>query len=56
MLRSASGTKDDPRDIDDGFAIVEAINIETIELAAITTVYGNAPLPMSIASRMNSSR
>jgi inosine-uridine nucleoside N-ribohydrolase len=34
-----------PRDIDDGFAIVEAINIETIELAAITTVYGNAPHP-----------
>lgn len=32
-----------PRDIDDGFAIVEAINIETIDLRAITTVYGNAP-------------
>src|SRR5262245_21094047 len=32
-----------PRDIDDGFAIVEAINIDTIDLAAITTVYGNAP-------------
>ena len=27
-----------PRDIDDGFAIVEAINIDTIDLAAITTV------------------
>jgi inosine-uridine nucleoside N-ribohydrolase len=32
-----------PRDIDDGFAIVEAINIDMIELEAITTVYGNAP-------------
>jgi pyrimidine-specific ribonucleoside hydrolase len=34
-----------PRDIDDGFAIVEALNIDTIDLAAITTVYGNAPHP-----------
>ena len=33
-----------PRDIDDGFAIVEAINIDTIDLRAVTTVYGNAPL------------
>jgi len=33
-----------PRDIDDGFAIVEALNLPGIELAAITTVYGNAPL------------
>ena len=33
-----------PRDIDDGFAIVEAINIGTIDLRAVTTVYGNAPL------------
>jgi inosine-uridine nucleoside N-ribohydrolase len=34
-----------PRDIDDGFAIVEAINIDAIDLRAITTVYGNAPHP-----------
>ncbi len=31
-----------PRDIDDGFAIVEAINSEDIDLAGITTVFGNA--------------
>ena len=33
-----------PGDIDDGFAIVEALNIADIDLRAITTVYGNAPL------------
>ncbi len=33
-----------PRDIDDGFAIVEAINLDSIELLGVTTVYGNAPL------------
>ncbi len=32
-----------PRDIDDGFAIVEAINVDAIELLGVTTVYGNAP-------------
>jgi inosine-uridine nucleoside N-ribohydrolase len=32
-----------PRDIDDGFAIVEALNLDALELVAITTVYGNAP-------------
>jgi len=32
-----------PRDIDDGFAIVEALNCPAIELLAVTTVYGNAP-------------
>jgi inosine-uridine nucleoside N-ribohydrolase len=32
-----------PRDIDDGFAIVEAINADDIELVGVTTVYGNAP-------------
>jgi len=32
-----------PRDIDDGFAIVEAINVEAIDLLGVTTVYGNAP-------------
>jgi len=32
-----------PRDIDDGFAIVEAINVDAIELIGVTTVYGNAP-------------
>lgn len=31
-----------PRDIDDGFAIVEAINSKDIDLAGITTVFGNA--------------
>jgi non-specific riboncleoside hydrolase len=34
---------DRPRDIDDGFAIVEAMNIDALDLRAITTVYGNAP-------------
>jgi non-specific riboncleoside hydrolase len=33
-----------PRDIDDGFAIVEALNLESLDLLAVTTVYGNAPL------------
>lgn len=33
-----------PRDIDDGFAIVEAINDPDIDLLGVTTVYGNAPL------------
>ena len=32
-----------PRDIDDGFAIVEAINVDNIDLIGVTTVYGNAP-------------
>ena len=32
-----------PRDIDDGFAIVEAINAPDLELLGVTTVYGNAP-------------
>ena len=32
-----------PRDIDDGFAVVEAINVPDIELLGVTTVYGNAP-------------
>ncbi len=33
-----------PRDIDDGFAVIEAINEPTIDLIGITTVYGNAPI------------
>ena len=33
-----------PRDIDDGFAIVEAINSDEIELKVLTTVFGNGPL------------
>jgi inosine-uridine nucleoside N-ribohydrolase len=33
-----------PRDIDDGFAIVEAINSPDIKLLAVTTVFGNGPL------------
>ncbi|MDH3641003.1 MAG: nucleoside hydrolase, partial [Gammaproteobacteria bacterium] len=32
-----------PRDIDDGFAMVEAINAGDLELIGVTTVYGNAP-------------
>lgn len=32
-----------PRDIDDGFAIVEALNVDAINLLGVTTVYGNAP-------------
>jgi pyrimidine-specific ribonucleoside hydrolase len=35
--------EDRPRDIDDGFAIVEAINVPDLELLGVTTVYGNAP-------------
>ncbi|MCZ6618675.1 MAG: nucleoside hydrolase [Gammaproteobacteria bacterium] len=33
-----------PRDIDDGFAIVEAINVDDLELRGVTTVFGNAPI------------
>lgn len=33
-----------PSDIDDGFAIVEAINLEAFNLIGITTVFGNAPV------------
>ncbi len=33
-----------PRDIDDGFAIAEAINSPEIDLKLISTVYGNGPL------------
>lgn len=32
-----------PRDVDDGFAIVEALNAPDLELLGVTTVYGNAP-------------
>lgn len=32
-----------PRDIDDGFAIVEALNVPDLELKGVTTVYGNGP-------------
>lgn len=32
-----------PRDIDDGFAIVEALNVPDIDLRGVTTVFGNAP-------------
>lgn len=32
-----------PRDIDDGFAIVEAINVPDLDLRGVTTVFGNAP-------------
>ena len=32
-----------PRDIDDGFAIVEAINVDDLVLCGVTTVFGNAP-------------
>ncbi len=31
------------RDIDDGFAIVEALNVPELELKGVTTVYGNGP-------------
>ena len=33
-----------PRDVDDGLAIIEAINAPDIELLAITATFGNAPL------------
>jgi inosine-uridine nucleoside N-ribohydrolase len=33
-----------PRDIDDGFVIIEALNLDAIDLHAVTTVFGNAPL------------
>ena len=32
-----------PRDVDDAFAIVEAIGSEHIELSGISTVFGNSP-------------
>ncbi len=35
-----------PRDIDDAFAIVEAINCAQIDLVGVTTVFGNAPQPI----------
>lgn len=37
-----------PRDVDDGLAIVEAINAPDIELLAITVTFGNAPLPEAL--------
>lgn len=37
-----------PRDIDDGFAIVEAINSEEIDLQGITVTFGNAPLDAAL--------
>jgi inosine-uridine nucleoside N-ribohydrolase len=33
-----------PRDIDDGFAMVEAINSDLIDLAGVTCVFGNGPI------------
>ena len=36
--------EDRPRDIDDAFAITQAINDDAVDLLGITTVYGNAPL------------
>ena len=36
--------EDRPRDIDDAFAIIEAINDDALNVLGITTVYGNAPL------------
>ncbi|MCP5184349.1 MAG: nucleoside hydrolase [Pseudomonadales bacterium] len=33
-----------PRDIDDGFAIAEAINSPELDLRLVSTVFGNAPL------------
>lgn len=34
-----------PRDIDDGFALVEAINSDALNLVGVTCVFGNGPLP-----------
>ena len=36
--------EDRPRDVDDAFAIIGAINDDAFNLLGITTVYGNAPL------------
>lgn len=36
--------EDRPRDIDDGFAMVEAINSDLIDLAGVTCVFGNGPI------------
>ena len=33
-----------PRDIDDGFAVVEAINSDLIDLCGVTCVFGNGPI------------
>ena len=38
--------EDRPRDIDDAFAIIEAINDDALNLLGVTTVYGNAPLDL----------
>ena len=39
-----------PRDIDDAYAIVTAVNAPEIDLLGITTVFGNAPLALADAS------
>jgi inosine-uridine nucleoside N-ribohydrolase len=36
--------EDRPRDIDDGFAMVEAINSDLIDLRGVTCVFGNGPI------------
>lgn len=38
--------EDRPRDIDDAFAIIEAINDDALNLLGVTTVHGNAPLDL----------
>ena len=39
-----------PRDIDDAYAIVAAINAPEVDLVGVTTVFGNAPLHLADAS------
>lgn len=36
-----------PRDIDDAYAIVAAINAPAVDLVGVTTVFGNAPLDLA---------
>ncbi len=38
-----------PRDVDDAYAIVTALNSPDIDLLGVTTVYGNAPLALADA-------
>lgn len=43
-----------PRDVDDGFAIVEAINAPEVDLMGITVVFGNSPAEQgsAVAARL----
>ena len=44
-----------PRDVDDAYAIVTALNAPDIDLLGVTTVFGNAPLALADAVARKSS-